>query len=247
MSLTTMRPERAPAPFANMSAPPRSTVVMPRLERRTTAEREAGHAGDAVAAARPDATPDAPPRAQPAIPVGPGGGAMVSNALCFACTDLPAALCARFGVGYQNPRLTAPLGLARALVAVARVMAKSAASCSRGAVRMELTRVITVPEGALVGELAERLASLPWPEWVPPVGFGVYLAMAPAAAALGEARAPATPVLACPLLAARLIAGLRGRVFMRDAPPTLSRLLDLWRGDEWSGNWEFWCPVRDGR
>jgi hypothetical protein len=243
-----MRPEHAPAPFANMSAPPRSTVVMPRLERRTTAERDGGHADDALAAARLDATPDAPPRAQPATPVGPGGGVMVSNALCFACTDLPAALCARFGVGYQNPRLTAPLGLARALVAVARVMAKSAASArSRGAVRRELTRVIAVPEGALVGELAARLASVPWPEWVPPVGFGVYLAMDPAAAAHGEARAPAPPALACPLLAARLIAGLRGRVFMRDAPPTLSRLLDLWRGDEWSGHWEFWRPVRDGR
>jgi hypothetical protein len=239
-----MRPEHAPAPFANMSAPPRSTVVMPRLARRATKERDGGRADDAVAAALLDASPDAPP----AMPVGPGGGAVVSNAVCFACTDLPAALCARFGVGYGNPRLTAPLGLARALVAVARVMAKSAPSAgSRGAVRMELTRVITVPEGPLVSELAERLASIPWPEWVPPVGFGVYLAMDPAAAALGQARAPAPPVLACPLLAARLIAGLRGRVFMRDAPPTLSRLLDLWRGDEWSGHWEFWRPVRDGR
>jgi len=239
-----MRPERAPAPFANMSAPPRSTVVMPRLERRASAEIDGADVGDAVAAARPVAPRDAPP----AIPVGPGGGAVVSNAVCFACTDLPAALCARFGVGFQNPRLTAPLGLARALVAVARVMAKSAPSAgSCGAVRRELTRVIAVPEGPLVGELAARLASVPWPEWVPPVGFGVYLAMDPAAAARGEARAPATPVLACPLLAARLIAGLRGRVFMRDAPPTLSRLLDLWRGDEWSGHWEFWRPVRDGR
>lgn len=240
MSLTTMWPESAAAPFANMSAPPRSTVVMPRLERRASAESDGADAGEAVAAARPVAPP--------AMPVGPGGGEVVSNAVCFACTDLPAALCARFGVGFQNPRLTAPLGLARALVALARVMAKSAPSAgSRGAVRMELTRVITVPEGALVGELAERLASVPWPEWVPPVGFGVYLGMDPAAAALCQARAPAPPAFACPLIAARLIAGLRGRVFMRDAPPTLSRLLDLWQGDTRSGCWEFWTPVRDGR
>ena len=227
-----------------MSAPPRSTVVMPRLERRETAKGDSGDPGDAVAAAGPVA----PSAAPPATPVGPGGGAVVSNAVCFACTDLPAALCARLGVGYGNARLTAPLGLARALVALARVMAKSAPSAgSRGAVRMELTRVIEVPEGPLVGELAERLASVPWPQWAPPVGFGVYLGMDPAAAALCQARAPAPPALACPLIAARLIAGLRGRVFMRDAPPTLSRLLDLWQGDTRSGCWEFWTPVRDGR
>ena len=239
-----MRPEHAPAPFANMSAPPRSTVVMPRLARRETAKGDSGDSGDAAAAARPVA----PPVARPATPVGPGGGAVVSNAVCFARVELPAALCARFGVGYGNARLTAPLGLARALVALARVMATSAPSAgSRGAVRMELTRVIEVPEGPLVGELAERLASVPWPQLVPPVGFGAYLAMDPAAAARGQARAPAAPALACPLLAARLIAGLRGRVFMRDAPPTLSQLLDLWQGDARSGSWEFWTPVRDGR
>ena len=99
-----------------------------------------------------------------------------------------------------------------------------------------------LPEGALVSELAERLQAVPWPAWVPVVGFGAPLGMDPTTALRYERRPPAPPPLACPLLAARLISGLRGKVFMRDTAPTLTRLLDLWRGESPSGVWEFWTP-----
>ena len=203
------------AVWANMSAPPRSTVVMPRL-----GEREGG-----------------------AIAVGSSGGATLSHALCFAQVDLPAALCARLGKGYEYGRLVAPLGLARALVAVARVEAVTATSArKRRSPRTELIRLADLPEGALVSELAERLQAVPWPAWVPAVGFGAPLGMDPTTALRYERRPPAPPPLACPLLAARLISGLRGKVFMRDTAPTLTRLLDLWRGESPSGVWEFWTP-----
>lgn len=204
--------------WANMSAPPRSTVVMPRL-------RGAG-----------------PPAAAPVSALGPGGGAMLSHAVCIACVDLTDAIFARLGVGYGNARLRAPLGLARALVAVARIKAHGASVRHRRSPRAELVRLADLPEGLLVSELAERLQAVPWPAWVPAVGFGQYLAMDPARAVRHPRRPPAAPALDCPLLAARLISGLRGKVFMRSAAPTLSRLLNLWQGEEASGIWELWVP-----
>jgi len=220
------------AVWANMSAPPRSTVVMPRLGQREGGEGAAPQAAAGTASPMPGAGA-----------VGPGGGATLSHALCFAQVDLPAALCARLGMGYEYGRLVAPLGLARALVAVARVEAATATSArKRRSPRTELIRLADLPEGALVSELAERLQAVPWPAWVPVVGFGAPLGMDPATALRYERRPPAPPPLACPLLAARLISGLRGKVFMRDAAPTLTRLLDLWRGESPSGVWEFWSP-----
>ena len=232
------------AVWANMSAPPRSTVVMPRLGQREGGEGAAPQAAAGTASPMPGAGASRTTRAADgAIAVGPGGGAMLSHALCFAQVDLPAALCARLGMGYEYGRLLAPLGLARALVAVARVEAAAAASArKRRSPRTELIRLADLPEGALVSELAERLQAVPWPAWVPAVGFGAPLGMDPATALRYERRPPAPPPLACPLLAARLISGLRGQVFMRDAAPTLTRLLDLWRGESPSGVWEFWTP-----
>ncbi len=232
------------AVWGNMSAPPRSTVVMPRLGQREGGEGAAPQAAAGTASPMPGAGASRTTgAADGAIAIGPGGGATLSHALCFAQVDLPAALCARLGMGYEYGRLVAPLGLARALVAVARVEAATAASArKRRSPRTELIRLADLPEGALVSELTERLQAVPWPAWVPAVGFGVPLGMDPATALRYERRPPAPPTLACPLLAARLISGLRGKVFMRDTAPTLTRLLDLWRGESPSGVWEFWSP-----
>lgn len=239
-----MRTADLVAVWGNMSAPPRSTVMMPRLGQREGGEGAAPQAAAGTASPMPGAGASRTTRAADgAIALGPGGGATLSHALCFAQVDLPAALCARLGMGYEYGRLVAPLGLARALVAVARVEAVTATSArKRRSPRTELIRLADLPEGALVSELAERLQAVPWPAWVPAVGFGAPLGMDPTTALRYERRPPAPPPLTCPLLAARLISGLRGKVFMRDAAPTLTRLLDLWRGESPSGIWEFWTP-----
>jgi len=222
-----MRTADVVAVWANMSAPPRSTVMMPRLGRGEAA----GAASDTDTGAAPASAPVS------ASAVGPGGGATLSHAVCIARVDLTDAVFARLGMGYGYARLAAPLGLARALVAVARV-----ASHPRRSPRAEFVRLADLPEGPLLRELAERLQAVPWPAWVPAVGFGQYLAMDPACAVRSPRRPPATPELACPLLAARLVSGLRGAVFLRDAAPTLTRLLTLWHGDTPSGSWELWTP-----
>jgi hypothetical protein len=103
-----------------------------------------------------------------------------------------------------------------------------------------------LPEGALVQELAARLESIAWPEWVPRVAFVIPFGYDTAAA--NPRRAPGAPKgVACPLLAARLVSAIRGPVFLRDAAPALSNLLDLWTGGTPSGTWDIWIPVQPGQ
>ena len=58
---------------------------------------------------------------------------------------------------------------------------------------------------------------------------------------------PPPSAVRCPLLTARVIAGIRGTVFVRDAAPTLANLLTLWDGSTPSGVWEIWMPIRPGQ
>jgi outer membrane protein assembly factor BamE (lipoprotein component of BamABCDE complex) len=68
------------------------------------------------------------------------------------------------------------------------------------------------------------------------------------AAAADRRKAPDAPKgVACPLLAARLVSAIRGPVFLRDAAPALSNLLDLWTGATPSGTWDIWIPVQPGQ
>lgn len=173
---------------------------------------------------------------------------MLSNALCVARVELPTALCAYLRMGFASRLLTAPLGLARALVAIARQasQANSTQAMSRAA-RLELDRVIPQPEGALVQELAARLESIEWPDWVPRVAFAVLFG-SDIAAGIDRKKPPEAPKgVGCPLLAARLVSAIRGPVFLRDAAPALSNLLDLWGGATPSGTWEIWLPIRPGQ
>lgn len=234
-----MRAEIAPRALANMSAPPRSTVTLPRLVSGRAARRLALAS---MGATLPD--DEAPPLAE--LPVGPGGGALVSNALCLAHVALPAALGAHLRMGLGSELLGAPLGLARALVAVARQSggARSPRNPGRTA-RLELDRVAALAEGALVQELTERIESVAWPPWVPRVAFVLPLGE-DIAAAVDHRRAPEPPPgVTCPLLCARLVAAVRGPVLLRDAAPSLSGLLDLWIGAP-AAHWELWLPVRPG-
>lgn len=223
-----------------MSAPPRSTVTLPRL------------ATDAVAPSTPSG--DAPAGAghrgptRQNVPVGPGGGRLLSNALCLCRIELPTALCAHLRLGRASPLLTAPLGLARALVASARQVGQASASEDLGqAARREFDRVLELPEGDLVQELTTRLESLPWPAWVPPVAFAMPLGHDIATSIGGEDPPAAPEGVACPLLAARLVSAIRQPVFLRDAAPSLANLLNLFRGPTPSGTWEIWRPVAPGR
>lgn len=231
----------SPAPtLTNMSAPPRSTVTLPRLTPTSTVP--SAHSGGSTMG------DDATPVTAREIPVGPGGGKLLSNALCLSSVDLPAAVCAYLRMGLASPFLNAPLGMARALLAVARQAGQAANAHSPGrAARQELDRVIALPEGALVNELSARLASIEWPDWVPRVAFVMPIGR-DIAASIDCKKPPDVPKgVACPLLAARLVSAIRGPVFLRDAAPALTNLLDLGRGTNPSGTWDIWLPVRPGR
>jgi len=235
-----MRTESAPPAFANMSAPPRSTVMLPRLA-------PGGTTPDTAPGKRTASAVQATPALRN-VPVGPGGGKLLPNALCVARIELPAALGAYLCMGLAAPALAAPLGLARALVAIARrADAKRAARDPGRAARLELDRAAELPEGALVQELAARLESVELPAWVPPVAFVLPIAD-DIATCIDRQNPPAAPEgIACPLLAARLVAAIRGSVFLRNAAPALSNLMNLRSGATPSGIWDIWLPIEPGR
>jgi hypothetical protein len=173
---------------------------------------------------------------------------LLSNGLCVARVELPRAVCAYLRKPFAAPLLTAHLGLARALVAIARQANKTNGPPPTGrAARLELDRVAMLQEGDLVQELAARLQSTEWPSWVPRVAFAMPLGNDPAAG-IARRRVPDVPEgIACPLLATRLVSAIRGPLFLRDAAPALSNLLNLWSGTTPSGTWEIWLPVPPGR
>ena len=234
-----MRLESVAPILANMSAPPRSTVMLPRLT-SAVALPDTLPDGSVPAAAERFPTPRD-------VPVGPGGGKLLSNALCMARVELPRAVCAHLGMPFAAPLLTAQLGLARALVVIAR-QAKSippARGVARAA-RLLFDRVAGLPEGDLVQELTANLESTAWPDWVPRVGFVMPFGH-DIAVGIERKRPPDAPSgISCPLLAARLVSAIRGPVFLRDAAPALSNLLNLWGGATPSGTWEIWLPVPPG-
>lgn len=235
-----MRPESCAPTLANMSAPPRSTVTLPRL-----APRECTPGAHRGRSAKGD---DARLETAREIPVGPGGGKLLSNALCVARVELPIAVCAYLQVGFAFPLLAPPLGLARALVAIARHASQADVTAAPNhAARLELDRVIPVPEGTLLQELAARIESIEWPDWVPRVAFAMPLGRDIAVGIDADAPPGLPGGVGCPLLAARLVSAIRGPVFLRDAAPTLSNLLDLWRGTTPLGTWEIWLPIRPGQ
>lgn len=234
-----MRTEPAAPALRNMSAPPRSVVTLPRLA-------PVGSAPDATSGDRASTAADATPVLRD-VPVGPGGGRLLSGALCVAHVALPKALCAHLGMGLAAPILTAHLGLARALVAVARHSGGAATSPeSARHARLELDGLRDLPEAALVRELTARLESTAWPGWVPRVAFVVPLGDDLPKGA-DRRRPPDAPGgVGCPWLAARLVAAIRGPVFLRDAAPTLANLLNLWSGATPAGAWAIWLPVTPG-
>lgn len=215
-----MRPEAAPA-LANMSAPPRSVVKMPRLA------VPAATGGDSV-------------------PVGPGGGQRVSHALCLAQVDLGRAVGAAIGRAMGSPVLTAPLALARWLVAIADARAAGAPVGRCPALDAAIGRVDVLSEPAVVAALTEVLQALPWPAWVPAVCLVRSLGADIARGFELEPPDPPRHAVADPLLAARLASAIRGPVFLRDAAPALSCLLTLNRPPVPSGCWDLWLPLRPG-
>ena len=99
-----MQPEAPTPALANMSAPPRSSVTLPRLAQSppaaqtrcpVTLPRAASSGSASQASCEPSTTDrDTSPQALRPVPVGPGGGKLLSNALCVAHVELPTALCA---------------------------------------------------------------------------------------------------------------------------------------------------------
>jgi len=217
--------------LANMSAPPRSFVRLPRL---SVAPRDT-----------PAAATDTP-AAWCGTPVGPGGGQRLSHALRLTQIDLPGAVHAALRLPLSADLLVGALGMARALVALARRPAPVAARSSwPRAIRRDIEKLGAVAEAALLDELCARLAEVTWPAWVPRVALAIPLGMDPATR-VGRCAPTPPPGVCCPLLAARLVSAIRGPAFLRDAPPTLSNLLEAWRGPVASGCWELWMPLRPG-
>ncbi|MBK6803300.1 MAG: hypothetical protein IPG83_17960 [Novosphingobium sp.] len=181
------------------------------------------------------------------LAVGPGGGKLLSQALCLARIELPIAVCAHLQMGICAPLMLKRLGLARALVAIARHGADAGRASARvRAARLELDAVGDLGEAELVTELTSRIGSVDWPAWVPRACMVMHLG---SDIAVGMDRLqPAKPPkgVACPLLAARLVSAMRGPVFMRDAAPSLARLLDLFSDTTPAGIFELWLPVRPG-
>ena len=89
------------------------------------------------------------------------------------------------------------------------------------------------------------------PAWVPPVAFvrSRLLDEDARAERLVAARKADLDIhftpdwLECPLLAARLIAAIRGPLFMRDAALSLTHLLAFDFSNTDDGLWEIWRPV----
>lgn len=180
------------------------------------------------------------------IPVGPGGGALQSGALRIARIALGAALDAAVSPGTADTVLPQPMELLRQLVTMARRR-----QTGDGAVALPDTSAAHLPpvddmgEGALVDELVGWFRSMPWPDWVPPVGFIVAGRQEPGD---GSVDAQQAPRVRCPLLAARLITGMRGTVFLRDAAPALSSLLvKNEREAAVYGVRDLWLPITPGR
>jgi hypothetical protein len=227
--------------LANMSAPPRSVVTLPRLGVDAAAASTAGQrdAEKLACATNP---------AVRTLAVGPGGGQRLSHALCVAVVDLPTALCAFLRVPLSMPSLRRPLGLAQALVAVARRARPGLGPPEHAeAAREELARTRKLGEAALVEELLTRVSTVPWPGWVPRVACARPLGRDIAQGQGGSCPPSPPPGVDCPLLAARLVSAVRGAVFLRDAAPALTHLLTLWGGEVASGSWQLWLPVRPGQ
>ncbi len=229
--------EAAPTTLANMSAPPRSTVMLPRLAAH---RRTAGGAGAVTAESAQTSN-----LREPAV--GPGGGKLLSQALCLARIELPIAVCAHLQMGLCAPLLLKRLGLARALVAIARHANDAGRPSTRvRAARLELDAVGGLGEAELVSELTSRIGSVVWPAWVPRACMVMHFGSDIAASVDGLAPARPPKGVVCPLLAARLVSAIRGPVFLRDGAPSLARLLDLFSNTTPSGVFELWLPVRPG-
>ncbi len=175
------------------------------------------------------------------------GGKLLSQALCLARIELPTAVCAHLQMGIRAPLLLKRLGLARALVAIARHASDAGRPSARvRAARLELDAVGELAEAELVAELTSRIGSVGWPAWVPRACMVMHLSSDIAAGVDGLAPARPPQGVVCPLLAARLVSAMRGPVFLRDGAPSLARLLDLFSDTTPSGVFELWLPVRPG-
>jgi hypothetical protein len=100
--------ERGEPLLHNMSAPPRSVVTVPLLKPR--AEASSGGA------------------AERRVPVGPGGGETLSGAVCLAYLDLLGCVSFELALPRSDSMLREPLGIVRALVAVALLRAPHSGS-----------------------------------------------------------------------------------------------------------------------
>jgi hypothetical protein len=232
--------------FDNMSAPPRSSVTLPRLRTATgaaaspeapgSARRTVARIASTTVGGRQAELP-APRR----ISVGPGGGTILSHAVLLGRIALRGAVCARLQIALDSPRLSSHRDMALALVALMRNSGDGAAALRT------MPNLSDVTDAMLLDELASRLQAVPWPRWVPPLAVNQYVGSDIAAFVGSDVPQVPTDAVTCPLLAARIVAGFRGPIFMRDRPPALTHLIAGHSPGHPSMTWELWIPVRPGR
>jgi hypothetical protein len=226
-----MRPEVCSQLWQNMSAPPRSTVTLPRMA--APGQAAAGNGRGLARGSWPIAQ----------IAIGPGGGRILTNAVCVGKVLLAHALCAWLGIAMNHELLSRRLGAARLWLALLRARA----GVTPRNVLEQGTSLCTMGDGELLAELAARVSDLTLPQWVP--GFAVAQAIG---ADLAEAISDSVPsilpgrAVADPWTAARLGAAIHGPLLLRARMPSLEHLLEIPGRSTPSLAWILWRPAPVG-
>jgi hypothetical protein len=190
----------------------------------------------------------APPRSVVKLPrLAVRGAAGPSNARCVAVVDLPTAVCVQLDRPCNWAPLLAQLGLARAVLALLRQDESQPTAGDvpgNAALHAELAVLATHSDAQVVNELGQRLVAPSWPTEVP----GIAIAEACSnhlPKGRDEHLTPERPDgIVDAVLAVRLASRIRGPLFLRDAAPSLSHLLELGQGPQPTGSWRLWQAWR---
>jgi hypothetical protein len=179
----------------------------------------------------------------PVIEIGPGGGARLEHGVCITTLGLFDLVFAQLDPKDEViASLRGPLGLGRALLALAR----HAEDPRVGEPNAMFTELCKLDGDVFVEELQHRLEAVRLPSWVPPAAIARVGATLTGIPRLPHPTGQGTQGISQALLEARILAGMRGSVFHRSAALSLTRVLDTTSCDDAMRHIELWLPVRPG-